>query len=387
MNDTKKVQKPIKNTTKDAATDHDKEQNNTAILVPVSMSMAGTADPKLIHLVGKLIHSKQREDAETNHTNINMLVHQLCDQHREYQRKNVAQLTRDVQSAVTHWQKREENVTIQNRSNIKVKKRKHRPVTSTTSEGANNGKANESDEDENDEHPTEGNPNIDRLDEDEYDRAAMIYDTMVSSTTRVSGNSLNDRLLQISTVKRMSNVESVDKFKHSTNTPKKSIFRIDILDSQDEISEAFADGDGNNINATDNTVHTVTTASDLDTQRKDAQKLNSKNPTNRKRKILRRSSRADGDSRTVNVGPDGQAATSLSFTTPVARPAERYSDLGGMDHIITTIRQLVEYPITRPELYRHLGVDPPRGVLLRGPPGTYVSKRVTEIFMFETNSV
>jgi hypothetical protein len=58
------------------------------------------------------------------------------------------------------------------------------------------------------------------------------------------------------------------------------------------------------------------------------------------------------------------------FLTPVMRPTERYSDLGGMNGVVQQIRQLVEYPLIRPELYLHLGVDPPRGVLLRGPPGT-----------------
>ena len=59
----------------------------------------------------------------------------------------------------------------------------------------------------------------------------------------------------------------------------------------------------------------------------------------------------------------------VAFLTPVPRPSERYSDLGGMSDILQQIRQLVEYPMIRPELYAHLGVDPPRGVLLRGPPG------------------
>jgi hypothetical protein len=59
-----------------------------------------------------------------------------------------------------------------------------------------------------------------------------------------------------------------------------------------------------------------------------------------------------------------------SFMTPLIRPTERYSDLGGMNGVVQQIRQLVEYPLIRPELYLHLGVEPPRGVLLRGPPGT-----------------
>lgn len=58
-----------------------------------------------------------------------------------------------------------------------------------------------------------------------------------------------------------------------------------------------------------------------------------------------------------------------AYLTPVARPTERYQDLGGMNDILQQIRQLIEYPLIRPELYHHLGVDPPRGVLLRGPPG------------------
>lgn len=65
-----------------------------------------------------------------------------------------------------------------------------------------------------------------------------------------------------------------------------------------------------------------------------------------------------------------QAGSDVSFLQPVLRPKERYADLGGMDIVIRELRQLVEYPILRPELYRHLGIEPPRGVLLRGPPGT-----------------
>jgi len=59
-----------------------------------------------------------------------------------------------------------------------------------------------------------------------------------------------------------------------------------------------------------------------------------------------------------------------SFLSPIPRPTERYSDMGGMQEVIQQIRQLVEYPLIRPELYHHLGVDPPQGVLLRGPSGT-----------------
>jgi len=52
-----------------------------------------------------------------------------------------------------------------------------------------------------------------------------------------------------------------------------------------------------------------------------------------------------------------------------SRPAARYSDLGGIESILEDIREIVERPITHPEIYLHLGVQPPRGVLLHGPTG------------------
>ncbi|ETL47050.1 hypothetical protein F441_03317, partial [Phytophthora nicotianae CJ01A1] len=54
----------------------------------------------------------------------------------------------------------------------------------------------------------------------------------------------------------------------------------------------------------------------------------------------------------------------------VERPSARYSDVGGIQTILQEVRELIEYPLTHPEVYAHLGVEPPRGVLLHGPPGT-----------------
>jgi len=46
-----------------------------------------------------------------------------------------------------------------------------------------------------------------------------------------------------------------------------------------------------------------------------------------------------------------------------------YEDVGGLDEEIRKIREMVELPLKHPELFRRLGITPPRGVLLRGPPG------------------
>ncbi|WP_379552587.1 CDC48 family AAA ATPase [Qipengyuania sp. DGS5-3] len=47
-----------------------------------------------------------------------------------------------------------------------------------------------------------------------------------------------------------------------------------------------------------------------------------------------------------------------------------YDDVGGMADTIQALREMVELPLRYPELFTRLGVDPPKGVLLHGPPGT-----------------
>uniref|UniRef100_K3WFD0 AAA+ ATPase domain-containing protein n=1 Tax=Globisporangium ultimum (strain ATCC 200006 / CBS 805.95 / DAOM BR144) TaxID=431595 RepID=K3WFD0_GLOUD len=73
----------------------------------------------------------------------------------------------------------------------------------------------------------------------------------------------------------------------------------------------------------------------------------------------------DGESRSSS---SGDADESSGFV--VSRPNTRYSDFGGIQAILQEVKELIEYPLTHPEVYAHLGVEPPRGILLHGPPGT-----------------
>lgn len=50
-------------------------------------------------------------------------------------------------------------------------------------------------------------------------------------------------------------------------------------------------------------------------------------------------------------------------------PTARLSDLGGVESCIEKMLELVAMPLCHPEVYLHTGVQPPRGVLLHGPPG------------------
>ena len=50
-------------------------------------------------------------------------------------------------------------------------------------------------------------------------------------------------------------------------------------------------------------------------------------------------------------------------------PQVRWSDIGGQRQIRQKLREVVEWPLQHPEAFDRLGVRPPRGVLLYGPPG------------------
>jgi len=50
-------------------------------------------------------------------------------------------------------------------------------------------------------------------------------------------------------------------------------------------------------------------------------------------------------------------------------PKVRLAHLAGIDSILAQVQELVFYPIRYPELYLHLGVSPPSGILLHGPSG------------------
>ncbi len=52
------------------------------------------------------------------------------------------------------------------------------------------------------------------------------------------------------------------------------------------------------------------------------------------------------------------------------KPDLTYDDIGGLKEQMVELREAVEDPLLRPELYKKVGIQPPKGVLLVGPPGT-----------------
>ncbi|XP_042325696.1 ATPase family protein 2 homolog isoform X4 [Sceloporus undulatus] len=70
--------------------------------------------------------------------------------------------------------------------------------------------------------------------------------------------------------------------------------------------------------------------------------------------------------------------TKIRFTEPRSKvieecnlePKVTYDSVGGLSSQLKSIREIIELPLKQPDLFRHYGIPPPRGVLLYGPPGT-----------------
>ncbi len=54
----------------------------------------------------------------------------------------------------------------------------------------------------------------------------------------------------------------------------------------------------------------------------------------------------------------------------ITKPEVTYGDIGGLEPQILELKETVEDPLLKPDLYRKVGIEPPKGVLLVGPPGT-----------------
>ncbi len=59
----------------------------------------------------------------------------------------------------------------------------------------------------------------------------------------------------------------------------------------------------------------------------------------------------------------------LSSTAVEKKPRVTYEDIGGLKVQIERLREIVELPLKHPEVFQRLGIEPPKGILLYGPPG------------------
>jgi transitional endoplasmic reticulum ATPase len=76
------------------------------------------------------------------------------------------------------------------------------------------------------------------------------------------------------------------------------------------------------------------------------------------------------DGTRVTVPADVEAADTTPGSEGGSDERISYEDIGGLDEELDMVREMIELPLSEPELFRQVGIDPPKGVLLYGPPGT-----------------
>lgn len=79
---------------------------------------------------------------------------------------------------------------------------------------------------------------------------------------------------------------------------------------------------------------------------------------------------AISDSLSVVKALPGEVDSRVQMMEVDSSPDVTYNDIGGVESQLREVRETVEKPITNPEAFDSIGIDPPTGVLLHGPPGT-----------------
>ena len=74
------------------------------------------------------------------------------------------------------------------------------------------------------------------------------------------------------------------------------------------------------------------------------------------------------DSTELTVSEESQKAVQVAKEG--GTPSISYEDIGGIKNAVSRLREMIELPLRHPELFKRLGVEAPKGVLLHGPPGT-----------------
>ena len=74
------------------------------------------------------------------------------------------------------------------------------------------------------------------------------------------------------------------------------------------------------------------------------------------------------DSTEMTVSEESEKAVQVAKEGDA--PSISYEDIGGIKNEVSRLREMIELPLRHPELFKRLGVEAPKGVLLHGPPGT-----------------
>jgi transitional endoplasmic reticulum ATPase len=74
--------------------------------------------------------------------------------------------------------------------------------------------------------------------------------------------------------------------------------------------------------------------------------------------------------RSTQINVSEETAKAAAAMKEGGVPSITYEDIGGLRNEVTKVREMIELPLRHPELFKRLGVEAPKGVILHGPPGT-----------------
>ncbi len=372
------------------------------------------ADPKLQHLIHKIIKSSSPLSTTKATVSSKQILDTLLSKHREYKRKNSEILQANIDEILLEFAKSKKlNTGIANGSlvigsgggnnyNSSNKKRSTsipigQPPQQGTGEERKNSKVGSKRKRNERERVIERNQELQHQserqigeerdyspssDEEEYDKAAHQHDFL---TENQQGDTGGGSMLNANLRNRYKDVQRerdiIARKNNCKNNASVTSGNGDETNNDDddnngralspisEISLPDAQNDGTIVTPTS---RPSTPSVPLPTAAAAAETTST--PSKKKKKKISKSSSSSSlnksSSKRERSMNDPTSSSSSSFmVTPTPRPKERYKDLGGLQSTIVEIRQLIEYPLSHPELFSHLGIHPPRGVLLRGPPG------------------
>lgn len=345
-------------------------------------STSSAVDPKLLQIVKRITTSTpslliaaaggNKASQQARNNNIAAVTNLVLEKHREYKRKDIGWVRSGVEGALSVLATESAATASNSDTNNSNNKKRKVPTSIPIGGGSNVSTSNPSTGSSlpNSSTLSQKKSRVESADEDLMDEDSDLDITENNNTNIHEINTTNSNEVP-ATIKR---TNSGGMLNASLRNNYKNVQRER---EREAASAAPTDDETNDASST-----AATPSNEKSSSAAQGSKTPTASVTTPKRKKKSSKKAQPSSSRGQDNSEDNPYSTSTPSTLvlPSPRPTERYSNLGGMAPLLQQVRELIEYPLSRPELFLHLGVEPPRGVLLRGPPGcgkTHLAKAIS----------